>query len=189
MYTSYFVLFARFFYNTYFRRIQKGRELGKIAATQQDKLMHLKEMECDRLYEGKPRINGKKCEIPQDEAEQTNADIKEEDHHILSKTEESEETVKTSDENNAAVERMENEECNILTSSPTFDKCQSNGILENKEEDVGKDEDDTTSHLDSNHTSMGMDDKKLVRSQTQSRVNIENDDIVNNAEDESSNIE
>merc|ERR1712212_245783 len=46
MYTSYFVLFARFFYNAYFRR----REAGK---KEEDKIKQIKKEECERLIEEK----------------------------------------------------------------------------------------------------------------------------------------
>jgi len=45
MYTSYFVLFARFFYNTYFKRRQ-GVKMGE------EKIIHLKKGECEKIFEG-----------------------------------------------------------------------------------------------------------------------------------------
>jgi len=46
MYTSYFVLFARFFYNTYFRRRETGMKV-------EEKIKQIKKEECERLIEEK----------------------------------------------------------------------------------------------------------------------------------------
>lgn len=47
MYTSYFVLFARFFYNTYFKKSEKEKEAGRKSYFIGDSVMHSENKECN----------------------------------------------------------------------------------------------------------------------------------------------
>jgi len=113
MYTSYFVLFARFFYNSYFRK----REAGK---KEEDKIKQIKKEECERLIEEKePRPILKKAEPKPEVVAEKIIEPQKRVVNIPAEASKSSEDENTDIERKEIVEQLDNDSNSVKTTITT----------------------------------------------------------------------
>jgi len=157
MYTSYFVLFARFFYNAYFRR----REAGK---KEEDKIKQINKEECERLIEEKePGPTPKEVE-PKPEVVAEN--VIEPQKRVVNIPAEASKSSEEENKNNERKEKhLDNDSNSInttITKNASEEKVKKDGKEALDSDQIGVKE-STNQNLENNQQQMIIEDGKIQK--------------------------
>merc|ERR1719431_867487 len=156
MYTSYFVLFARFFYNSYFRR----REAGKKG---EDKIKQIKKEECERLIEEKePGLTPKEVEPKPEVVAEKVIEPQKRIEGIPAEASKSSEEENTNNKRKENVEQLDNDSSSIKTTITT--NTSKERVNKDRKEALHSDQievkDSTNQNLENNQQQMVTEDGK-----------------------------